>query len=455
MIRSVMLLAVVGVTAIAPTAATALDASLGKAQWALLLALLCCSSFFSGSETAIFGLQAIDREAMKKAGPRGELVNRLRARPRKLLATLLMGNEFANVSLAAISAAIVVQLFPDQPAMNVLFVVPVIVLVGEILPKAIAIRFGYRWSLIVAPAVNLFATLVGPARWALDAVASRVTRKLGVPEKEERPELREEHIRALIDQGAAEGAINVTEHEMIHAVFEFDDIPIGRIMTPRADLVTLPSTAHWEEILAVVREHDVSRIPIWSGERDHIIGVLLTKDLLRFAGQPTPSSRKLIQLIHPPYFVPEAKRADDLLDEMQKKKLHIALVVNEHGSISGVITLTDLLEELVGEIEDETDRVERDILPDGEGRFAILGSVTIDDFGETTGILLPEGEYTTVGGFILELLGDLPQGGESVQWGSYAFEVVSVENRRIADVLVSPCTTSVPEELETEEREVS
>ena len=450
MTRSIILLALVGATsAIAPSPA------LGKGQWALLVVLLCCSSFFSGSETAIFGLQAIDREALNKAGPRGELVNRLRGRPRKLLATLLMGNELANVSLSAVSAAIVVQLFPDQPAMNILFVVPVIVLLGEILPKAIAIRFGYKWSLTVAPVINLFATVVGPARWALDAVATQVTRRLGVPEKEQGPELREEQIRALIDQGAAEGAINVTEHEMIHAVFEFDDIAVGRIMTPRADLVTLPTTARWEEILEVVREHDVSRIPIWSGDRDHIIGVLLTKDLLRFAGQPTPSSRKLIQLIHPPYFVPEAKRADDLLDEMQKKKLHIAVVVNEHGSISGVITLTDLLEELVGDIEDETDRVEPDILPDGEGRFAILGSVTIDDFGETTGILLPEGEYTTVGGFILELLGDLPQGGESVQWGGYAFQVVSVENRRIADVLVSPSPEPIPVDPETEEREVS
>ncbi len=450
MTRSIILLALVGTTtAIAPAA------TVDNMQWAILMVLLCCSSFFSGSETAIFGLQAIDREKLKKAGPRGDLVNRLRASPRKLLATILMGNELANVSLSAVSAAIVVKLFPDQPAMNILFVVPVIVLVGEIIPKAIAIRFGYRWSLTVAPAIRLFAAIVSPIRWALGRFASQVTRRLGVPEKEEGPELREEQIRALIDQGAKEGAINVTEHEMIHAVFEFDDIAVGRIMTPRPDLVTLPTTAGWNEILGVVREHDVSRIPIWSGERDHIVGVLLTKDLLRFAGQPTPSSRKLLQLIHPPYFVPEAKRADDLLDEMQRKKLHIAIVVDEHGSISGVITLTDLLEELVGDIEDETDRVEQDILPDGEGRFALLGSVTIDDFGETTGILLPEGEYTTIGGFILELLGDLPEGGETVQWGGYSFEVVSVANRRIADVVIAPSPDPAPEDLETEEREVS
>ncbi|MFH1467300.1 MAG: hemolysin family protein [Pseudomonadota bacterium] len=402
----------------------------------LLTCLLALSGFFSSSETAIFGLQAYDIEVLRERSASGRLLERMRSRPQRLLATILMGNELVNVTLSSVAAALVVSLFPRQPWLNVVLVVPLLLLFGEVLPKSLAIRFSRRWALAICRPLHVVYLIFAPLRWLVDQVASVITRLFGV-RRGGRPEgLREEDLRTLVDMGLEQGALNAAEQELIHAVFELDDLPVGRIMTPRADLVTLDLRTPWPDMLAAVKENGLSRIPVYVNDRDNIIGILMTKDLLRFLGRPPPNLREVRQILHAPHYVPIFKRADELLEEFRKQRVHMALVVDEHGSTAGLVTMDDLLAELLGELQDESDDGSEEVRLDPDGSMLVDGAMDIEDFSALAGSVVPDGDYSTVGGFFLSLTRSLPEQGQQVTWSGLTFEVVEVTGRRIATLRV-------------------
>ncbi len=408
--------------------AQALSADAIGYQLLLLLCLFALSAFFSSSETAIFSLQSYDLELLRELSRTGRLLDRLRQTPQRLLATILMGNELVNVTLSSVAAALVVTFAPRHPWLNVVLVLPLLVLFGEVLPKSLALRVPRRWALAVCRPLLVITTIIGPLRWVVTRIAGVFTRLFGVSPSHRSQGLQEDELRTLVDMGREQGSIN--------AVFELDDLPVGRIMTPRADLIMLDLRAPWSEILATVREHALSRIPVYLHDRDNVVGILMAKDLLRFLGRPPPNLRQVRQVLHPPYYVPTFKRADELLEEFRKHRVHMALVVDEHGSTAGLVTLDDLLGELLGELQDESDAHNEAYRVSEDGTVLVDGSMDIEDFAERCGFELPEGDYSTLGGFVMSLTRDLPRPGQSAEHGSTRFEVAEVSGRRISTVRV-------------------
>ncbi|MBN1337586.1 MAG: CBS domain-containing protein [Deltaproteobacteria bacterium] len=263
----------------------------------------------------------------------------------------------------------------------------------------------------------------------LVALAERLARGLGVPAGEGQPDPFRR--LAVSPQGST------LDPGFLDAVVGFGDLTVGRIMTPRTDLVMLPLDAPWGEILETVRRTAVSRIPVWGRDRDDIVGLLLAKDLLRFLGQPPPSPRVLQRILHPALFVPIFRSADDCLADLKKRHVHAALVVDEHGALAGLVSLDDLLGELLGEVLDETDAEEvAEVRQQEDGSLLVQAGIDIEDFAEATGVHLPEGEYATLGGFVISRTHTLPRRGQMVEWDGLSLEVVGVVRRRITEVRV-------------------
>ena len=401
------------------------------------VALLICSAFFSGSETALFSLQPVERETMRQRPGLGGRITRLLEHPPRTLAALLMGNELVNVSLSAVCAGAILSLAPDLPWLNLVVATPLLIVFGEVLPKTVALKNAARWTSVIARPLSLWAWVTTPARAVLGVLARTVIRRFGAEESNGHGGLREEAFRDLIDEGLEGGTIRPVEQEIIHRVFEFGELPVARLMTPRPDMVCAPIHLSYDQLLELVRQHGYSRIPIYAGRPDDIVGVLLAKELLRFRGQSVPGIRQIRSILRDPYFVPTTKPADELLREFQQQRMHLALVVDEHGSIVGLITLDDLLGELVGELgddDDDSDEIER-TQPDV---WTVSGAMDVEDFAEETGITLPDGDYHTVAGFVLSLLGHVPEEGEEVVFDGLAFQVESVEDRRVCELTVRP-----------------
>jgi putative hemolysin len=406
---------------------------------ALAVLLLLGAAFFSASETALFSLQPMDRQSMaEKARAR---VDTLLRNPRRTLATLLIGNEVVNLSLSTVTAGLFLHIAPDQPWLNVVIVPPILLIVGEMFPKVFALRNNRSLAPIVAVPLRAFSVVVAPIRVLLTLVAEAALRFTGGSTAPREAELREEQLRALIDQGHRHGHIMPMEQEMIHKVFEFGDLTVSRLMTPRPDVFSVRLNTPWPELLHQLRTAGYSRVPVWQGSPDNIVGVLLVKDLLPLLQERrdetfSPGLRQIQRLLHPPRFVPTTKRSEDMLAEFRKERFHMAIVVDEHGSVAGVVSLDDLLAELVGELLDETDQENPEVKELSARVFQVRGSMDVDDFSTRFDVELPAGEYNTLGGFILAEWGKLPEKGEELLWNGVRFAVMGVESRRVTEVVV-------------------
>jgi CBS domain containing-hemolysin-like protein len=315
-------------------------------------------------------------------------------------------------------------------AMTVLLVV-----FGEVLPMTLAVEHPERYSAWVNRPVAWLSALLWPVRAILNGLTAVTLRFVGSERKQGEPEISEAELRTLVDVGAREGVVDRTEREMIHKVFELEDTLVREVMVPRPDMFCLDVTAPPAEILPLLREQLHSRVPVFDETVDQIVGVLYTKDLLPYL-RGLPGDFDLRGYLHPPYFVPESKRADALLREFQAKKLHLAIVVDEYGGTAGLVALEDLLEELVGEIRDEFDEEERLIQKVDAATYRVSGKLSIDELNAATGLRLPNESFDTVGGWVLDLFGRVPHRGEKAQTGEVSVAVEKVQRTRVVEVLV-------------------
>jgi putative hemolysin len=399
-------------------------------------ALFGLSFFFSGTETALFSLQTVDRQRFEDGGPTGRRILRMLEHRAALISSILIGNETVNVSISALGAFLLATLLPGKPWVNVVVLTPMLLLLSEITPKVIAFRYNARWSRAVVWPLSLFVLLVTPVRWLVAGVVILLARPLGVRGARE-DRLAEPEIRTLLQQGAASGDVAEREREIIEAVFEFDDLSLGRLMTPLPDVFAVPVDMPWNDLLRACRDAGLSRVPVYDTHLDNVVGVLLLKDLLKYRNRPPAGPRQLRSILLPPTFVPRSKSADVMLREFMERRYHMAFVVNEHGTMVGLVTLDDLLSELVGEILDgEDDVTGPEVERPRPGMLRVKAIIDLEDFDEETGIHLPEGEYETVGGFVFHLLGRVPQEGDCVEWEGHRFEVVAVDGRRITELRV-------------------
>jgi len=329
-----------------------------------IFGLLCLSAFFSGSETALFSLGSLKLHQLKESQhPKAALVLELLEKPRRLLISILVGNEIINITASSLAASLCISLLGAQGKwLAVAIMTPLILLFGEVLPKTIAVSRSEQFSLRVAQPLSIFATIILPLRWVIRQVVDRITVLFGTHSNRDESIYHEEEFKELVEVGHKEGILEKEEREMIHKILTFSDTLVSSIMIPRTDMFTLPYDLDRASLIKEIRDHHFSRIPVYKQEKNNFIGILYTKDLLAVTERADGELPPVDQIVRPPYLVPQDKKIPDLLKEFQDKRIHLALVVNEHGSVVGLVTMEDLLEELFGEIYDEFDA------EDGEGK---------------------------------------------------------------------------------------
>ncbi|HSB60426.1 MAG TPA: hemolysin family protein [Vicinamibacteria bacterium] len=400
-----------------------------------LVALVVCSAILTGAEAAYFSLG----RARLKRQPAGaaDRPQRLVDRPHDVLVTLVVGITLINIGAAALATTLAETVVGSRYAFVVEVVAVILILTtfGEVLPMTIAVAHPERFLTFVQRPVNGLARLLTPVRFLLAKLSALTVRLLGRPQALP-PPLSEEELRTLVDVGAREGVVEREEREMIHKVFELEDTLVRSVMVPRTDMFCLDVETPRDRILPALREHLHSRVPVYEGSLDVIVGILYTKDVLPYL-DGLPADFVLRAHLHPPYFVPESKRADALLQEFRAKRLHLAIVVDEYGGTAGLVSLEDLLEELVGEIADEHDEPERLIQRLDATTFRVAGKLAVEELNRVTGLTISNQAYDTVGGWVLDLFGRVPRKAERQQTPELTVTVEKVERTRVVEVLIT------------------
>ena len=307
------------------------------------------------------------------------------------------------------------------------------VVLGEQVPKMVAIIRPVRLARLTAPALNVFNLLTRPGIWLINSSSNLVLRLLGMPQVDAHHLVHSpEEIQILLQDSLRQGAVEQDEEAMIHGVFELTHTVAREVMTPRPDIQAVPADATLEEVLGVAARTGHSRFPVFEESIDKIVGVLIVKDLLRWFQKEDRSGFRAVDESRPPFFVPDSKHVDDLLAEMRRQQVHMAVVVDEFGGTDGIVTLEDLLEEIVGDIYDEHDLAEQpDIAVKPGGRVEVDGGMSLSDLVEELDVPLLDEEYDTVAGYVIGTLGRIPEEGERVKLGEAELEVREVADRRI------------------------
>lgn len=398
--------------------------------------LFLASAFFSATETAFFALRRVDLMRSRKEGNRmAAVIERMLERPSRLITTIFIGNELVNVSISSVIAALLIPAFGAHGEILALAAGTLgILILGDITPKSIVWPRALAFSLFAARPFRMFARIVAPVRFLMEVLAEGILRLLGAGPVEARTRgLSEREFRALVDVGGENGTLDRGERELIHNIFEMTDQRAGEIMMPLADVFMVPAGLPRQELLAQARRYRRSRIPVYDGARQNVVGILYLRDLLRgtLDGREEESWGDLIR---PPFVIPTAKKLPLLLREFQRLKVHLALVVNEFGEPVGIVTLEDLLEELFGEIREEHDVDEREVVHRPDGSATVLGKMPIHRFNDVFSAGLPDQEWDTVAGLLLHEFGRLPGRGDSIVLGSLRFTVERVKGIRIVEV---------------------
>ncbi len=400
-----------------------------------LVVLLACSAFFSGSEAAVFSLRPVRVRELAERSRSGARLARLLARPRHLLVTILIGNLVVNIAATSAATAICIDLFGDRGA-GVAFVVmsALILTFGEILPKTVALRWRERVATAVAWPLRVAYGLAWPVRVPLtavgDAVIALIRRRFG---RASRSFTADEIVTAL-RIARRTGEIDAFEAEVLANILRFGDRLVREVMTPSIDVVSVPVTASRAELVERFARSRKSRLPVWEGEPDRIIGIVHVKSLVdpRAAGDPDDLRSRL----HEPVFVHESVPISRLYRELQQRRLHVAVVLDEYSSFVGIVTLEDILEEVVGEIRDATDRVETDVQRIDEREIVVAGTIELDAFNETFDVHLEDEEHETLAGYLMGVTGRIPREGEVIESDGLRFQIVSAEPNRIRKVRV-------------------
>jgi putative hemolysin len=395
-----------------------------------LTVLLLLSAFFSGSETAFLSSRKIRiRHLAEEGNKKAKIVQRMMEEPDKVVAAVVIGNNIVNVAASSIATTMAISIFGNQGVGAAIGIMTFLILVvGEITPKGFAVKNAERLVLAFARPLYVVTRILSPVAIALNAISRGVSRLLG-GKLDKSVFLTEEEFKTFLTMAEEEGSLEEEERERIYNVFEFSDTVAKEVMTPRTDMVCLDEKSSLEDARNLIVKSGFSRIPVYEGNVDHVIGILYAKDLLRTKGETV-----LKDLLRDPYFIPETKKVDELLERMQKSKVHLAIVVDEYGGTAGIVTIEDLLEEIVGEIFDEYDVTRIPIRVLDDHTVLINGMVPIDEVNELLNVNIPENGFETIGGFMLDQFGHIPEEGEKITYNSVDFVVFQTDKVRIMKV---------------------
>ncbi|QNL44372.1 HlyC/CorC family transporter [Oscillibacter hominis] len=404
-----------------------------------ILALICLSAYFSATETAFSSLNRIRLKSKADGGDRrAALALSLSEEYDRLLSTILIGNNIVNITATTVGTVLFTRLAGAYgPTVSTVVLTVVILIFGEISPKSLAKENPEKFAMASAPVLRVFLVILRP----LNFLFAQWKRLLSVIFRtEESQGITEEELITMVSEAENEGGLDQHESELIRSAITFGDLEAGDILTPRVDIAAISDRATTEEIAAIFAESGYSRLPVYHEGIDDIIGVVHEKDFYsaRYRGQGDISA-----CISPIHYTAPNTRVDQLLRTLQTKKLHMAVVVDEYGGTEGLVTMEDIMEELVGEIWDEHDEVSEYFRPQGNGSYLISGSADLSDLYDLFSIR-GQCDASTVSGWVVEQLRRLPQSGDRFQWEGLDVTVTQVDHRRVLEVLVKP----VPEEAQ-------
>ncbi len=400
------------------------------------MALLC--ALFAASETALFALTPLDRLRLReKHRVRGERVEALLSRPRRLLVTVLMGVETINILASIIATSLALNLWGPQGKWLALgLIAPAFLLVAELIPKSIALTRATRlapWlALLVKPAILVLT----PLRLVLLQISRGILATLGFRPELEVPAVRQEDFVRMVEESHLRGLIAEVERDFIQNLLSFGELRVGQIMVPRPDIFSLPLDMPCPAMIQAIKRSRFSRIPIYRDSPDTVLGILHAKDVLAMVVEGPCGEEVRENLLRPAFYVPENKKAFDLLTELQAQHLRLALVVDEYGSLVGLVSVEDLLEELCGEIPQEFQVEEKLLVEMAPGVWRVKATLSLADFNAALGLELPTAEFDTIGGLVLNLFGALPREGGSVALDHLRFRVTRMKGTRILEMEV-------------------
>ena len=400
-----------------------------------LVFLIASSAFFSGSETA---LMAVDRWRIRHLGRksrRARLVERTLEEPEKFIGTILLGNNLVNVAASALATSVAIRLVGEGGVIwSTLIMTLVILLFAEITPKTIAAYYPERMSILIVQPIYALIKVLYPLVRILSAMSNKLIGLARLEKVDAEAITGIEELAAMIKVGAEEGILQKRDEEMLQAVLALDRISVESVMIPTRDMVAFEMHTPYDAVLAGIKKSEFSRYPIFREKKGEVTGFVHIKDLLKWSGSAAEFS--LRRIMRKATYVPEVKSVRQQLVDFQKTRTHLAFVVDEYGEVVGIVTLEDILEEIVGEIEDEHDRFLRKIQPQPDGSFLIDGSVSIRDLNKLLTWNLPEDGYQTIAGLVLTLFGRLPETREKVQWETFRFQVEEMFEKSITKIRV-------------------
>ncbi|HXP92488.1 MAG TPA: hemolysin family protein [Candidatus Binatia bacterium] len=414
-----------------------------NAHWGEIVALVLltgAAAFFAASETALISLSRIHARSMVERGVKqGPAILRLVERRNKVLTTILVGNTIVLLGTQSLATTLFIELGVPQAALwSTVLMTVVILLFGEIIPKTVAVSDAERWALRLAPFLRRVAFVLSPLASAALAVTNVVVRVLRLAPSSRGPFITEDDIRTLVDVGAEQKVLEEQERDLIHSIIEFGDTIAREVMTPRPDMVCVEVSQPTTRALDLVIAEGYSKLPVYEETIDNVIGVIHDRELLISLANGTLISAPMRSLMRPVTHVPDTKRVSELLREMQRGKFSVAIVVDEYGGTAGLVTMEDLLEEIVGEIRDEHDEGEEEpivvIAPD---ESVVDAGMNIEDVNDKLGTHLPHDDFETIGGYTVGLFGRLPHEGEEISAGDgVKLRVERTRGKRILRVRV-------------------
>jgi CBS domain containing-hemolysin-like protein len=419
----------------------------------VLVFLLLCSMFFSAVETSLLSFpKPMVQQRMEEPGLLGLAFREWHIHPNRLLTTMLIGNNGVNIASTTLVAYMAVHLsavngwsmVATGTVTSVLITFTIIVF-GEVVPKVVARSASVRMASLLIIPLYFIDKLMTPFTWLLVKSIGRVLHRVGPAAAA--AQVTEEDIKQMMEIGEEAGTIHEDEKEMIDSIFRFSDTPVNKVMIPRTQMVAVELSTNLDELVEIIIQNGFSRMPVYKGTVDNIVGVMNTRDLLAIW-----KNRELIilkDLIHKPYFVPESMRVDRLLKEFQKGKIHIAIVVDEFGGTAGLVTLEDLVEEIIGDIKDEYDVEEKQVVKQEDGSWVAEAAVPLNEVNEMLGLhLAPKGEVTSLGGYVMERSGKVPRKGLIVEDREAVYTVLEASDKKVSRVKI--LKRAVPLEVEPE-----
>jgi putative hemolysin len=392
--------------------------------------LVCGSAFFSASETALTSLNKIKlRNMVEENVKNADKIQKLIDDPNRLLSSILIGNNLVNNAAASLTTMIAVSLLGGQSGVGAatMIITIIILIFGEITPKTLASQNAEKVSIGVAKIISGVVIISTPVVKVMNLITNGLIRILGGDTSGKTPTITEAELKTMVNVSHEEGVLEVDERRMINNVFDFGDSKAKDVMTPRTDMICVEDNITYDEIVSIFKEERFSRLPVYHESVDNIVGILYVKDIIFIDVEHF----KTTDYMREPFFTYESKPISELFSEMRNNRIPAAIVLDEYGGTSGLVTLEDMVEEIVGDIADEYDEQEKEIEVIKEDEFVVDGSTRLEDVNEMIGLHLESEDFDTIGGYVIGILGSLPDGGEEVEENGIKIVVEEVDKNRI------------------------